>query len=416
MKGRRRKQEEDDDDGGDSTNPFAEDVDSSVSSASVSNPFAAPSSTLSSAPPSAASTSTSASSAMASYYAQLAAPAPAPAPAPATPPQRRRDSQAAQHSSSSSSSSSAPAPSTSLSTSTSSSSSPPAPLFKIERLDDWKPNKEHGSITSLAAGSDVLAIGTSNNYLVRWSVESSDIDVLHLSKRVDERIHRVFIDPFGHHILVSMANGVTHYLHAHWNKTHTLSKLKGLVIESVAWNHIEGPSVPTSHRILLGTTKGVILEATLDEKEKDKHVKKLYDLSEGEQQQGGGGGGGPISGLAMEAFPDQAPEDGDKYLIIAATPTRQYQFIGGPTFERVFERYVSMPFFLELPGDLGYSELRSYAKYATAAEPLSQPASTIAWLTGAGIYYGELRFAQQDHQGDPHALDDGKLLAYPTDP
>ena len=342
---------------------------------------------------------------MASYYAQLATPASAAAPA--TPPTVARKT----------SSAGPPTPtatSTSLSSPSTSSSPASSPTFKIERLDDWKPNKEHGSIIALSAGSDVLCIGTSNNYLVRWNVESSEVDPIQLSKRLDERIHRVFMDPFGHHCLVSMAHGVTYYLHCHWNKAHTLSKLKGLLIESVAWNHLEGSSIPTSHRILLGTSKGLIFEATLDEKEKDKHVKKLYDLSDSDAG-AGGGGGGPISGLAMEAFPDTAAGEPDKFLIIAATPTRQYQFIGGPTFEKVFERYAAMPAFLELPGDLGYSELRSYAKYATTKEPLSQPASTVAWLTGAGIYYGELRFAQQAEVGE-HVLEDGKLLAYPQDP
>ena len=414
MKGRRRPSG-DDNDGGDSTNPFADDDSASSNNPFASNPFAAPTSSASSstststsstasAPP--PSSSSSASSAMASYYAQLAAPAPAAAPA--TPPAVARKSSTA----------GLPTPtgaSTSLSSPSTSSASSPSPTFKIERLDDWKPNKEQGSILALSAGSDVLCIGTSNNFLIRWNVESSEIDAVQLSKRVDDRIHRVFIDPFGHHCLISMANGVTYYLHCHWNKAHTLSKLKGLVIESVAWNHLEGSSIPTSHRILLGTSKGLIFEAQLDEKEKDKHVKKLYDLNEGDGGGAGGGGGGPISGLSMEAFPDVPAGEPDRFLIIAATPTRQYQFIGGPTFEKVFERYASMPAFLELPGDLGYSELRSYAKYATTAEPLSQPASTVAWLTGAGIYYGELRFAQQAEVGE-HVLEDGKLLAYPQDP
>ena len=274
---------------------------------------------------------------------------------------------------------------------------------------EWRSSKEYGSIVSVAAGNDVLVIGCSLNWLLRLNFVTDEKDAVVLSKRLDDRIHRLFLDPFGHHCLVSMQSGAVLYLHCHWAKPHSLSKLKGHVLESVAWNHMDGSLVGSSGRILLGTARGLILECLLDEKEKDKHVKKLFDLSEGGD---GSSAPQPISGLHMELFPDLAEDEPDRFLIIAATPTRQYQFIGGPTFEQIFARYAAQPAFLELPGDLGYSELRCFSKYA---EPTAAATSIVAWLTGAGIYYGELRFQQQNDVGE-HVLEDGKLLAYPTDP
>jgi len=62
-------------------------------------------------------------------------------------------------------------------------------------------------------------------------------------------------------------------------------------------------------------------------------------------------------GLHVEKF----PQDESKLFVMAATPTRHYQFIGGPSFEALFAKYTANPLpsrFVELPGDLGYSELR----------------------------------------------------------
>jgi hypothetical protein len=60
---------------------------------------------------------------------------------------------------------------------------------------------------------------------------------------------------------------------------------------------------------------------------------------------------------------------------MATTPTRIYQFIGGPTFESVFASYETNPGFVELPGELNYSELQFFSKYQGLPK-------TFAWLTG----------------------------------
>ena len=415
------------------------------SAASASNPFAAPSASSSSAasrdynpfaatstPPererasharapssSSSSSATSAStsdgaSAMASYYAQLAAAPPTLAPPPAASVTRKPSVSAASSPSvsttSSASTSHAAAPASAPSTSSS-------PVFRLEALDGWKPTKEQGRIVHVAAGNDVLCIATSTNWLIRWSVEREEVEPILLSKRVDDAVHRVFVDPFGHHCLVAMAHGSTYYLHSKWSKAHTLSKLKGVLIDSVAWHTADGESATTSSsgRILLGTSTGLIYEAVLDSVDKDKNVRKLYDLNAGDA---GDGGVGPVCGLAMELFPAGSDSAEDKWVIIAATPRRQYEFIGGPTAAAIFERYQSSPAagFLELPGTLSYTELRLNAKYGKdgAGGKDSEPAKAAAWLTGAGIYYSQVRYGQQSEVGE-HVLEDGKLLSYPED-
>ena len=87
------------------------------------------------------------------------------------------------------------------------------------------------------------------------------------------------------------------------------------------------------------------------------------------------------------------------------TPTRIYQFIGGPTFESVFSNYETNPGFQELPGDLNYSELQFFSKYQGLPK-------SFVWLTGPGIYYGDLIFGSQI-PGES-VMTDTSLLPYPN--
>jgi hypothetical protein len=126
---------------------------------------------------------------------------------------------------------------------------------------------------------------------------------------------------------------------------------------------------------LLGTTKGHIYEALIDD-HKEKHCKKVYDLNEVDTKDPV-----PISGLRIEMFPQANESDPEKYFVMAATPTRHYQFIGGPTFEDMFKKYASNPVgFVELPASLGYSELRFFSKYQGRAKACAS--ETCAWMTG----------------------------------
>ena len=109
----------------------------------------------------------------------------------------------------------------------------------------------------------------------------------------------------------------------------------------------------------------------------------------------------PVTGLGVETFPP-VPGESKKYFIMATTPTRIYQFIGGPTFEvdspvhclqpppfflsslercllvqkAIFPNYETNPGFHELPGEIRHSELCFFG-------PSLGLAKSFAWLTGA---------------------------------
>lgn len=55
----------------------------------------------------------------------------------------------------------------------------------------------------------------------------------------EHSIHRVFVDPGGSHCIatiVGTGGADTFYTHAKWTRPRLLTKLKGLVVNAVAWN------------------------------------------------------------------------------------------------------------------------------------------------------------------------------------
>ena len=55
----------------------------------------------------------------------------------------------------------------------------------------------------------------------------------------EQCIHRVFVDPGGSHCIATVigsGGAETYYTHAKWSRPRVLPKLKGLVVNAVAWN------------------------------------------------------------------------------------------------------------------------------------------------------------------------------------
>ena len=219
-------------------------------------------------------------------------------------------------------------------------------------------------------------------------------------------------------------------------KPKQLNRLKGAVIESVAWSSAPaGPSSVTfsTREILLGTLTGQVLETTLldpalaesssfslpvpGNRAVERYVKLLYTLPERE----------PISGLRCETW-------GKRAAVVATTASRIYQFIGtlggrkeddSSLLEPALQPYASgdaQPKSLELPGDGVHSELHFFASPKTfawgAPAGVNLPKS-VAWLTGPGIYHGTLSFPSPSsdhlHPGDG-VIESASLVPYPSEP
>lgn len=67
---------------------------------------------------------------------------------------------------------------------------------------------------------------------------NTDFD-LSVGRPGEQSIHRVFVDPGGSHCIttiVGTGGADTFYMHAKWSKPRLLARLKGLVVNTVAWN------------------------------------------------------------------------------------------------------------------------------------------------------------------------------------
>ena len=92
-----------------------------------------------------------------------------------------------------------------------------------------------------------------------WKIKPCLLSFLDVEiKREGEKIHRVFQDPTGQHLLVCMESKECFYIGSRLPKRSQpkqLTKVKGQLIESVAWNKVEQNDQSTG-AILLGTSTG----------------------------------------------------------------------------------------------------------------------------------------------------------------
>ncbi|KAL0001845.1 hypothetical protein SO802_015626 [Lithocarpus litseifolius] len=258
-------------------------------------------------------------------------------------------------------------------------------VFTVDLLERYAA-KGRGVITCMAAGNDVILLGTSKGWVIRHDFGLGDSTEFDLStgRPGEQSIHRVFVDPGGSHCIATVvgSGGVdTFYTHAKWIKPRVLTKLKGLVVNAVAWNR-QLITEASTKEVILGTDNGQLHEIAVDEKDKrEKYIKFLFQLEE-----------------LPEAFMDLQMEtasimNGTRYYVMAVTPTRLYSFTGIGSLETVFASYLDrVVHFMELPGEIPNSELHFYIKQRRAVH--------FAWLSGAGIYHGGLNFGA--HHGSPN--------------
>ncbi|XP_019437036.1 PREDICTED: vacuolar protein sorting-associated protein 18 homolog [Lupinus angustifolius] len=272
-------------------------------------------------------------------------------------------------------------------------------VFTVDLLERYAA-KGRGVITCIAAGNDVIAIGTSKGWVIRHDFgvgDSSEID-LSAGHPGEQSIHRVFVDPGGSHCIATVVGpggAETFYTHAKWTKPRVLSRLKGLVVNAVAWNRQQITEVSTKE-VMIGTENGQLYELAVDEKDKkEKYIKFLFELAELPEA---------FMGLQMETA---TIINGTRYYVMAVTPTRLYSFTGFGSLETVFSSYVDRTVhFMELPGEIPNSELHFYIKQRRAVH--------FSWLSGAGIYHGGLNFGGQNSSsgGNENFIENKALLNY----
>jgi vacuolar protein sorting-associated protein 18 len=278
------------------------------------------------------------------------------------------------------------------------------PLLKIVRQDSWQTpsvKRSKGRILVMTAANRTLVFATSNQCVVRWTMNSGQPpEEFDVSKKCGSTIERLFLDPTGSHLIIACKDSENFYMHSSYKKLRTLHKTKGVYICSVAWNRKEGTE-KSSKPILLGGRNGEIYEMSLDDVNRDKYFKQVYQLTESP---------GVVCGIKWEAFHvGEGDDEPPKYFAMVATaePTRHYHFIGGPTFEGLFGRYkdVEHDRFSEVPGHLPYGELHFFS------ETVEMRAESFSLLTQIGVVNGQFMFGSQSF-GDT-VVKDSRLTKYP---
>ncbi|AAF88074.1 T12C24.2 [Arabidopsis thaliana] len=278
-------------------------------------------------------------------------------------------------------------------------------VFSVDLLERYA-TKNRGMITCMAAGNDVIVLGTSKGWIIRYDFgvgSSNDID-LAVGRTGEQSIHKVFVDPGGSHCIATVTGvggAETFYTHAKWLKPRVLSRLKGLLVNAVAWNRQQITEVSTKE-IILGTQDGQLFEMAVDEKDKrEKYIKFLFELEELPEA---------FKALQMETANISS---GMRYYVMAVTPTRLYSFTGIGTLESVFASYKERAVhFMELPGEIPNRQVLDYLRLILRIKEITKCNSTL--LTWTGIYHGGLNFGAQHSypNGDENFVENKALLDY----
>ncbi len=200
----------------------------------------------------------------------------------------------------------------------------------------------------------------------------------------------MFLDPTASHLIICTALGENYYLHSQSRQPRPLARLRGVALESVAWN----PALPTAstREILVGTADGNIYETYIETstefyRKEEKYLKGLHRQPDG-----------PITGLWVDILPGRT----DQRRVLVSTPTRLFHWVGkvGRANEGSASIYTKL-FDSEQPAvhELGRpsSSPGSGSSLAVSPDPDAgrpyeavSPDRAFAWLSSQGVYHGKL--------------------------
>uniref|UniRef100_A0A672JBG5 Vacuolar protein sorting-associated protein 18 homolog n=1 Tax=Salarias fasciatus TaxID=181472 RepID=A0A672JBG5_SALFA len=262
------------------------------------------------------------------------------------------------------------------------------PIFNKQRIDFTPPEK----INHLAVCNNQLCMSLGKDTLLRIDLAKPDQpNQTDLGRKDDSKVHKLFLDPTGSHLLISLSTSECLYLNRNTQKVRSLSRWRGHLIESVGWNKLLGNETNTGP-ILVGTSQGIIFEAEISATEgslfntnPDQYFRQVHSVEED-------GRPAPVCCLEIERGLE------NKYFIIATTRKRLFQFVGKVAegseqqgFSSIFNQNQDLlPSFQEFPANMGYSEITFYTS------KLRNSPKAFAWMMGNGVLYGQLDYVRPD--------------------
>lgn len=200
----------------------------------------------------------------------------------------------------------------------------------------------------------------------------------------------MFLDPSASHLIITTTLGENYYLHTQSRQPKPLPRLKGVSIESIAWN----PSTPTAstREILVGAADGNVYEDYIEPssefyRSQEKYLKAVYKIPDG-----------PVSGLWVDLIPGRS----DTRRVVVASPNKLLHFVGrigrhgqegsGSIFTKLFE--TEAPTLHEV--NRGTQAFQSALAVSPDPPETQAPDSesgerTYAWLSAQGVFHGRLR-------------------------
>ena len=201
----------------------------------------------------------------------------------------------------------------------------------------------------------------------------------------------MFLDPSASHLIISTTLGENYYLHTQSRQPKALSRLKGVLIESIAWN----PSLPTAstREILLGATDGNVYETYIEPstefyRREEKYVTAVYKTSDSS----------PVVGICAELVPLK-PEQRRVFVATHGKlvhylgrigPTKHGREGGGTIYADLFQRETPLTFESQQPTGSAPSSLLISPSNSEAHQAEANLAKEFVWLSSQGIYHGNL--------------------------
>ncbi|EME81646.1 uncharacterized protein MYCFIDRAFT_32864 [Pseudocercospora fijiensis CIRAD86] len=244
-----------------------------------------------------------------------------------------------------------------------------------------------------AVANNVLVLALSTGRILRFDLDNAeDIDDIDLPKRPAEVgvIRRLFLDPSASHLIISTTGGESFYLHMQSRTPKQLGRLRGVVVECVAWN----PARPTAstREILLGSSDGNVYEMAIEP------TTEFYRSTEKYLRNVWNGNDGAVSGICADIVSSK-PET---RRVVVATQHKLWHFVGrmggrhhgNEVYAKIFEG--------EAPNvhELERVTATSGATLVTSPDVLDAPAEDVerafAWLNSQNIFHGTLLTSSAD--------------------
>ena len=200
----------------------------------------------------------------------------------------------------------------------------------------------------------------------------------------------MFLDPSASHLIIATTLGENYYLHTQSRQPKALSRLKGVGIESIAWN----PSIPTAstREILIGASDGNVYEVYIEPsnefyRREERYLKAVYKISDG-----------PVTGIWVDGLEGRP----DVRRVFLSSQSKLLHFVGrigrhgsegsGSIFTKLFETETPMA------QEGSQSLFTAPSAFAISPDPPDTSSvdeqsaqQTYAWLSGLGVFYGSVR-------------------------